>query len=115
MDALFGLARHSDAKPDEGNNMSYDMWETICNSCAKFGSNVAYATSDGPVTYKEVFEKVKCLSVSLGQMLSEFDFEQSQPSFSVLMPNCPTHVDLFLAAAATRAKMVCLNHRLKLE
>jgi len=115
MDALFGLGRHSDAKPDEGNNMSRDMWETVCSSCAKFGSNVAYATSDGPVTYKEVLEKVKCLSVSLGQMLSEFDFEQSQPSFSVLMPNCPTHVDLFLAAAATRAKMVCLNHRLKLE
>ena len=110
-----GRGQQVDATPDENNNMSPDMWRTICQSCEEFGSNIAYATSAGPVTYREVLEKVQCLSVSLGQMLSEFDFEQCQPSFSVLMPNCPTHVDLFLAAAATRAKMVCLNHRLKLE
>jgi len=95
--------------------MNPDMWETICSCCKKFGSNIAYADSDGPVSYGEVLKKVKCLSASLSQMLAEFDFEGSQPSFSVLMPNCSTHVDLFLAAAAVRAKMVCLNHRLKLE
>lgn len=41
--------------------------------------------------------------------------KKQQDRFGVLLSNCHTHVDLFLAAAATRSQMICINHRLGIE
>eukprot|EP00913_Durusdinium_trenchii_P007540 g7085.t1 len=107
-----------------------DLWQVVCSSAVQFANNVAYVDADGPCTYAQVLAKVKRLSASLSVILkagpqrlktcftfclTEENAGEEELSFSVLLPNCPTHVDLFFAAAATRAKVVCLNHRLTTE
>jgi len=95
-----------------------DLWQVICEKSGQtYADNVAYVeTHHGDsvrVTYGQVVSKVKRLSNSIQKILEEH--KDGGGSFSVLLPNCPTHVDLFFAAAATRSKIVCLNHRLSTE
>ncbi|CAJ1370487.1 unnamed protein product [Effrenium voratum] len=111
MNTFFGLRSATEWTKDD--RPKSDLWNVVCESCTKYAKNVAYADSTGPVTYGEVLQKVRCLSASLLRVLQAH--EKGALSFKLLLPNCSTHVDLFFAAAAVRAKVVCVNHRLKIE
>lgn len=97
-----------------------DLWQLIVTNCSgKYAGNVAYTEAIHgdivSVTYGQVLKKVERLSASILNILEAQRTNGGHHSFSVLLPNCTSHVDLFFAAAATRAKIVCLNHRLMTE